>query len=80
MEMNSLENPVNFQVYSNFEPPRSLCDRGHQTWFSSSGPCAIAIYNQNAYQQVRISFHSFIIFFPNSKEIFWPTPPLESIA
>ncbi|KAB1216718.1 hypothetical protein CJ030_MR4G003842 [Morella rubra] len=70
MEMNSLENPVDFQVYSNFEPPRSLCDRRHQTWFSSSGPCAIAIYNQNAYQQVRISFHSFIIFFPNSKEIF----------
>ncbi|XP_040988947.1 agamous-like MADS-box protein AGL65 [Juglans microcarpa x Juglans regia] len=46
MEINLQENPVDYQVNSNFELPHF-----HHTWFSSSGPSGIAIYNQNGYRR-----------------------------
>jgi hypothetical protein len=50
MEMNSQANLVDYQVNNNFELSRPLYENGHHTWFPSSGPCGIAMYNQNPYQ------------------------------
>ncbi|KAG6632929.1 hypothetical protein CIPAW_12G012500 [Carya illinoinensis] len=47
MEINLQANPVDYQVNGNFELPRIVYENGHHTWFSSSGPCGIAMYNQN---------------------------------
>ncbi|KAE8124014.1 hypothetical protein FH972_018926 [Carpinus fangiana] len=57
MEMNSQANLVDYQVNSNFELSRPLYENGHHTWFPSSGPCGIAMYNQNPYQCNQIDFH-----------------------
>lgn len=56
MEVNLQGNPSVFQVISNFEIPRPMYNSGHQSWVSSSGPCSIAMFDGNAYNQVRIFF------------------------
>ncbi|KAF7806205.1 agamous-like MADS-box protein AGL65 isoform X1 [Senna tora] len=49
--MNSKSNPVDYQVNSSFDLPRSLFENGHQFWNPSPGPCGIAMYNENGYHQ-----------------------------
>ncbi|XP_022728029.1 agamous-like MADS-box protein AGL65 isoform X2 [Durio zibethinus] len=51
MEANLQGNPAVFQVINNFEIPRPMYNSGHQAWVSSSGPCSIAMFDGNSYQQ-----------------------------
>nr|DAD34908.1 TPA_asm: hypothetical protein HUJ06_005548 [Nelumbo nucifera] len=50
-KMSLHENPVDFQVNSGFEPTRPGYDTSHQSWASTSGPCAIAVFDQQSYPQ-----------------------------
>ncbi|XP_008374555.1 agamous-like MADS-box protein AGL65 isoform X1 [Malus domestica] len=49
-EMNVPANPVDYQLSSNFELPRSLYENDHHAWLSSPGPSGIAVYKENTYQ------------------------------
>eukprot|EP00257_Ricinus_communis_P014401 XP_015572064.1 agamous-like MADS-box protein AGL65 isoform X1 [Ricinus communis] len=51
MQMNNQGNHTVYQVNSNFELPRPMYDNEHHTWFSASGPCSIAMFNENPYHQ-----------------------------
>ncbi|KAL4325751.1 hypothetical protein GQ457_11G025540 [Hibiscus cannabinus] len=51
MEVNLQGNPAVNQVISNFEISRPMFNSGHQAWVSSSGPCGIAMFDGNSYQQ-----------------------------
>ncbi|KAK8618149.1 hypothetical protein V6N13_116019 [Hibiscus sabdariffa] len=51
MEVNLQGNPAVNQVISNFEISRPMFNNGHQAWVSSSGPCGIAMFDGNSYQQ-----------------------------
>ncbi|TQD79194.1 hypothetical protein C1H46_035232 [Malus baccata] len=53
-EMNVPANPVDYQLSSNFELPRSLYENDHHAWLSSPGPSGIAVYKENTYQPVSI--------------------------
>lgn len=50
-QMNSQGNQTVYQVNSNFELPRPIYDNGHHSWVSASGPCSIAMFNENPYHQ-----------------------------
>ncbi|XP_061367442.1 agamous-like MADS-box protein AGL65 isoform X2 [Gastrolobium bilobum] len=52
-EMNSKPNPEIYQVHNGFDTPRPLFETGYQFWSSASGPCGIAMYNENGYHRVR---------------------------
>ncbi|KAF1876207.1 hypothetical protein Lal_00006838 [Lupinus albus] len=51
--MNSKPNTADYQIHNNFDLPRSLFENGHQFWNSGSGPCGIAMYNENGFHRVR---------------------------
>lgn len=52
MVMNLQETPVDYQVNNNCELPTSLYDNAQHAWVSAFGPCGLALYNENACQQV----------------------------
>ncbi|KAE9609634.1 hypothetical protein Lalb_Chr07g0178111 [Lupinus albus] len=49
--MNSKPNTADYQIHNNFDLPRSLFENGHQFWNSGSGPCGIAMYNENGFHR-----------------------------
>lgn len=50
-EMNLQGNPAVFQVNSNFELSGPMYGNGHHDWVSASGPCGIAMFDENSYHQ-----------------------------
>ncbi|CAK9138121.1 unnamed protein product [Ilex paraguariensis] len=52
-----LGNPLDYQVHSNFELPRSIYDHVHHTWVPApaSGPCPITMFNENSYPELNSS-------------------------
>ncbi|KAF8378698.1 hypothetical protein HHK36_030047 [Tetracentron sinense] len=53
-ETNLQENPVNYQVNSNFVPPRLGYDNSHHSWASTSGPGVVAMFDEHSYPQVSV--------------------------
>ena len=51
MEMNLQGNPVDYQVNGNFEIPAPIYDNRQHTWVSASGPCSIAMFDENSFSQ-----------------------------
>lgn len=51
MEMNLQGNPVDYQVNANFEIPAPIYDNRQHTWVSASGPCSIAMFDENSFSQ-----------------------------
>lgn len=54
VEMNLQATSVDYQVNRSCEMPTPLYDNTQQTWVSAFGPCGLALYSDNACQQVRI--------------------------
>lgn len=50
-EMNLQGNPAVYQVNSNFELSGPMYGNGHHDWVSASGPCGIAMFDENSYHQ-----------------------------
>ena len=54
VEMNLQGSPAVYQVNSNFELSRPMYGNGHSDWVPASGPCGIAMFDENSYHQVKI--------------------------
>ncbi|KAL2344524.1 hypothetical protein Fmac_005809 [Flemingia macrophylla] len=50
-EMNPHENPVDYHVNGSFEASRSGYDSNHHGWASTSGPCAVTMFDEQLYAQ-----------------------------
>ncbi|XP_029127208.1 agamous-like MADS-box protein AGL30 isoform X6 [Cajanus cajan] len=50
-EINPHENPVDYHVNGSFDAPRSGYDSNHHGWASSSGPCAVTMFDEQLYAQ-----------------------------
>ncbi|XP_019454940.1 PREDICTED: agamous-like MADS-box protein AGL30 isoform X2 [Lupinus angustifolius] len=60
-EMNPHENNVDYHVNASFEPPRPSYDSNHHNWNSTSGPCAVTmfeeyLFGQASFPQVHFGF------------------------
>ncbi|XP_050221843.1 agamous-like MADS-box protein AGL65 isoform X2 [Mercurialis annua] len=51
MQLNSQGNHSVYQVNNNFELARPMYENGHHGWVPASGPCSIAMFNENPYHQ-----------------------------
>ncbi|KAK7362360.1 hypothetical protein VNO77_04471 [Canavalia gladiata] len=50
-EINPHENPVDYHVNGSFEAPRPGFDSNHHGWASTSGPCAVTMFDEHLYAQ-----------------------------
>ncbi|XP_021660586.2 agamous-like MADS-box protein AGL30 isoform X3 [Hevea brasiliensis] len=50
-EMNLQESPVDFHVNGSFEAPKPGYDANPGSWASSSGPCAVTMFDEHLYSQ-----------------------------
>ncbi|KAI4314144.1 hypothetical protein L6164_027080 [Bauhinia variegata] len=50
-EMNPHENSVDYHVNGSFEAPRPGYDTNHNGWASTSGPCAVTMFDEHLYAQ-----------------------------
>ncbi|KAF8390144.1 hypothetical protein HHK36_024666 [Tetracentron sinense] len=55
-EMNLHENPASYQVNLSYEPPRPGYDTSHRSWASTSGPCAVSMFDEHPYPQQPTEF------------------------
>lgn len=61
-EMSPQENPVEYHVNGSFEAPRPEFYPTQHSWASTSGPCAVTMFDEHLYSQVRFPFPLFWIF------------------
>ena len=50
-EMNSHENLLDYHVNGSFEAPKPGYDNNHHGWTSTSGPCAVTMFDEHLYAQ-----------------------------
>ncbi|XP_061370903.1 agamous-like MADS-box protein AGL30 isoform X2 [Gastrolobium bilobum] len=50
-EINPHENPVDYHINGSFEAPRPGYDSNHHGWASTSGPCAVTMFDEHLYAQ-----------------------------
>ncbi|KAM0987186.1 hypothetical protein ACFX13_011561 [Malus domestica] len=62
-EMSPQENPVEYQVNGSFEAPRPEFYPTQHNWASTSGPCAVTMFDEHLYSQVSFSSPIFSINF-----------------
>ncbi|KAH7516011.1 hypothetical protein FEM48_Zijuj10G0089200 [Ziziphus jujuba var. spinosa] len=51
-EMNQQENTVDYHVNGNYEVPRHGYETAQHSWASTSGPCAVSMFDDHLYPQV----------------------------
>lgn len=54
-EMSPQENPVEYHVNGSFEAPRPDFFATQHSWASTSGPCAVTMFDEHLYSQVSLS-------------------------
>ncbi|XP_027347742.1 agamous-like MADS-box protein AGL30 [Abrus precatorius] len=50
-EISPQENPVDYHVNGSFEAPSTGFDSNHHGWASTSGPCAVTMFDEHLYAQ-----------------------------
>ncbi|CAL0315197.1 unnamed protein product [Lupinus luteus] len=66
-EMNPHENNVDYHVNGRFDAPRPSYDSNHHNWNSTSGPCAVTMFDeylfgQTSFPQVHFGFTSYLVY------------------
>lgn len=60
-EINPHENPADYHVNGSFEAPRQGYESNNHGWASTSGPCAVTMFDEHLYAQASFTkqHHSF---------------------